>query len=396
MTWVTSGLKVGEGDFTGDGGINVVRQQQQISMAGNKASRPQTYTHMHTYAWTHTHTHALMSCRDQKIRLQPVLDPIRLSNMSANSHSVPSAVEKGTHRQQEHKPVEHLLNIWQKTDSLGNRAQGQPFPFPTRELSDWWFGCISKVRLWRDNRNVPGWQCIHAQLCYRKGPLSSEPSATLEMTVASLKLPDCLYNLHIHIAEIVMLHKSVKWHHGRHETHPCHISQISRVSLVTSKYRYPVFSLWTQYPDATLRQGESEDASWVLNTPSMDSPKIQAVLLPIFLVPLNTQKPKARFSHQGRIFRLQILRRGGQHWPNLQLWIMSFTGLTQNIQSLSGKRLKHLGEYLHISLTLVFIFSFLAFTWSLIHSPYLLTFTMAWLVSGQANFSSLWNEVVCK
>ena len=70
-------------------------------------------------------------------------------------------------------------------------------------------------------------------------------------------------------------------------------------------------------------------------------------------------KPKARFSHQGRIFRLQILRRGGQRWPNLQLWIMSFAGLTQNIQSISGKYLKHLGEHLHISLSPVFIFSFL-------------------------------------
>lgn len=112
-------------------------------------------------------------------------------------------------------------------------------------------------------------------------------------------------------------------------------------------------------PQCHPAQGESEDASWVLNVLSMDSPKIQAVLLPIILVPLNIQKPKARFSHQGRIFRLQILRRGGQHWPNLQLWIMSFTGLTQNIQSLSGKCLKHLGEYLHFSLAPVFIFSFL-------------------------------------
>ena len=85
--------------------------------------------------------------------------------------------------------------------------------------------------------------------------------------------------------------------------------------MVTSKYRYPVFtdSLQTQYPNATLPQGESEDASWVLNPLSMDSPKIQPVLLSILLVPLNTQKPEARFSHQGRISRLQILRRGGQH-----------------------------------------------------------------------------------
>lgn len=166
-------------------------QAAATDIHGREQSKSTANVHICTHMHEHTHTHALMSCRDQQIRLQPVLDPIRLSNMSANSHSVPSAVEKGTHRQQEHEPVEHLFNIWQKTDSLGNRAQGQPFPFPTRELSDWWFGCISKVRLWRDNRNVPGWQCIHAQLCYRKGPLSSEPSATLEMTVASLKLPDC-------------------------------------------------------------------------------------------------------------------------------------------------------------------------------------------------------------
>lgn len=68
-------------------------------------------THICTHMHEHTHTHLLMSCRDQQIRLQPVLDPIRLSNMSANSRSVPSAVEKGTHRQQEHEPVEYLLNI---------------------------------------------------------------------------------------------------------------------------------------------------------------------------------------------------------------------------------------------------------------------------------------------
>ena len=144
---------------------------------------------------------------------------------------------------------------------------------------------------------MPGWQCVHARLCCRKGPLSSEPSATLEMTVAGLKLPDCLYNLHIHIAETVMLHKSVKWHHGRCVTYPCPISQISRFSTVTSKYRYPVFtdSLWTQCPDASLPQGESEDASWVLNALSMDSPKIQAVLLLIFLVPLNTRNQKPDF-----------------------------------------------------------------------------------------------------
>lgn len=91
--WPESPLDwVGEGDFTGDGGINVVRQQQ-IFMAGNKASQPQTHTHMHTYAWTHTYTftHELQRSTNQASTSS---DPIRLSNMSANSRSVPSAVEK--------------------------------------------------------------------------------------------------------------------------------------------------------------------------------------------------------------------------------------------------------------------------------------------------------------
>lgn len=197
----------------------------RYSWQGTKQVNPKcTHVCAHMHEHTHIHTHSWVAKvnksgfnqfwtqSDRVIWMQIAT----LYNPLSKVPPVPSAVEKGTHRQQEHEPVEHPLNIWQKTDSLGNRAQGQPFPFPTQELSDWWFGCISKVRLWRDNRNVPGWQCIHAQLCCRKGPLSSEPSATLEMTVASLKLPDCLYNLHIHIAETVMLRKSVKWLHGRH------------------------------------------------------------------------------------------------------------------------------------------------------------------------------------
>lgn len=53
----------------------------------------------------------------------------------------PSSVEKGTHRQQERKPVEHAahtsLNIQQKADSLGNRdssSLSQPKSFQTGAL----------------------------------------------------------------------------------------------------------------------------------------------------------------------------------------------------------------------------------------------------------------------
>lgn len=238
--------------------------------------------------------------------------------MSAKSQSIqltlkspspaPSAVEKGTNRQQECKPVEHPahfhLNSWQKTDSLENRTQRQPFPFPAQELSNWWFGHILNIWSSRDDRNVPGWWCIHARLWGRRGPLSSESSATLEVTVTRLKLPDCLYNVHIHVAGTVMPRKSVKWHHGRHVTYPCHISQINRFYTVTSNYRHSVFTvseLRAQMPLCHRTSLGIPCSFW----PSLYGLSKDSVYAsPHIPGASDAQNPKARLSHQGRIFRL--------------------------------------------------------------------------------------------